>query len=371
MRRIELLRQHLSQTHNMGVAHCPRAASDNMPDALAASEVGAEGPPPTRATLSTRLPNNPPAYRPYEGVEQLAAATEFFNTYGFVVLEDCLSESELEHLNDWYERTQRAQPLDWGCQRGAHEEWLYHQPLLEHPELDGYVRHSSHFPLVATLLGGEEHASFSEFDFRETPSGTAQDRNWHRDIGLHGFGGAERSAREEYLASGAHSYICSFHYLTDVTRESPSFGVIPQSCAFLPTPGKGDSIKQLRAHMGAEYQELPLYCKAGTCVLYDISLYHSRVNASTGARTRRALQTYYSRDDVQPLTNWVILPQRLAEHPDPETARFYALQCGVQCQIDYAAGGYKHPQELSPEVQNQLRVGEHAYIKPDGEYSGT
>jgi hypothetical protein len=30
---------------------------------------------------------------------------------------------------------------------------------------------------------------------------------------------------------------------------------------------------------GAIDQELPLYCTAGTCVIYDISLYHSRVNA--------------------------------------------------------------------------------------------
>jgi hypothetical protein len=86
-------------------------------------------------------------------------------------------------------------------------------------------------------------------------------------------------------------------------------------------------------------------------VLYDISLYHSRVNAAAGGdRTRRALQTYYSRGDVPALTNWVILPQRLAEHPEPETARFYSLQCGVQCQRDFAAGGYDHKVTQTPTV---------------------
>lgn len=354
MQRLALLRQHLCNDTSIQLHRPPPLAEHVSAGAGSA------------ARLSPRLPDQPPSYRLQDGVAQLAAATAFFHSYGFVVLEDCLDESELGHLNDWYDRTQQAQPFDWGCQQGAHKEWLYHQPLLEHAELDGYVRHDGHYPLVAALLGGEEHACFSEFDFRETPSGTAQDRNWHRDIGTHGFGGADPTARQEYFASKAHAYICSFHYLNDVTRESPSFGVIPQSCVFVPTPDSGSTVdQQLRSHLGAEFQELPLYAKAGTCVLYDISLYHSRVNASTGARTRRALQAYYSRDDVRPLTNWVILPQRLAEHPDPETARFYSLQCEVQCQIDFAAGGYKH-RELSPKLQNQLRVGEHAYVKPDG-----
>ena len=70
------------------------------------------------------------------------------------------------------------------------------------------------------------------------------------------------------------------------------------------------------------------------------------------------------------LTNWVILPQRLAEHPDHDTQQFYSLQCEVQCQIDFAASGYDH-KALSPEDQNRLRVGEYAYVQPDGDFSGT
>ena len=86
--------------------------------------------------------------------------------------------------------------------------------------------------------------------------------------------------------------------------------------------------QQLQDHLGDAYQELPLYAPAGTCVIYDISLYHSRVNAEVedGKRNRRALQTYYSRGDVPALTNWVIVPKRLAESEDAATARFYSLQ---------------------------------------------
>ena len=125
-------------------------------------------------------------------------------------------------------------------------------------------------------------------------------------------------------------------------------------------------VEQLKQHLGEHYQELPLYCAAGTCAIYDISLYHSRVNAGPffiicssfsvvfhqfsitqgdflrwiarssegdGVRTRRALQTYYSRGDVPALTNWVVLPKRLVEHAEPETAAFYSLQADVEAQV--------------------------------------
>jgi ectoine hydroxylase-related dioxygenase (phytanoyl-CoA dioxygenase family) len=100
-----------------------------------------------------------------------------------------------------------------------------------------------------------------------------------------------------FRTSGQHKYVCSFHYLSDVTSESPSFGVIPQSCVFSPVPAaeadNATGTEQLRRHLsaGGAYQEMPIYAKAGSVVLYDISLYHSRVNPSHGGTvTRRALQ---------------------------------------------------------------------------------
>ena len=208
----------------------------------------------------------PPSFR-LQGAdfaEQTTRAATFFHVYGFVIIENSYDKAALAYMAEWYKRSQRLQPEDWGSARGVHEEWLYHQPLLEYAELDPFVRHGGHYPLVAALLGGEEHTRFSEFDFRETPGGTGQDRNWHRDIGPHGFGGDSFEARRAYRESRQHAYICSFHYLTDVTPESPSFGVVPQSCVFVPLPkekaGGRDNTEQLRDHLGDKYQELPLYC---------------------------------------------------------------------------------------------------------------
>ena len=233
--------------------------------------------------LAPRLdPANPRSFRP--GEEREAAA--FFEAYGFAVLAEALDTHDVGYLNDWYERSQCAEPHDWGCQQGAQHEWLYHQPLLTYPELDPFVRHAGHYPLTAALLGGEEHARFSEFDFRETPSGTGQDRNWHRDIGPHGFGGDDAAQRREYQRSNQHAYICSFHYLTDVTTESPSFGVIPQSCVFAPLPSEDagglDGIAQLKQHLGEHCKCLPRPTRRRSSVRF-LELFLTPWIASTAA----------------------------------------------------------------------------------------
>eukprot|EP01050_Picozoa_sp_SAG11_P032316 SAG11_NODE_10450_length_831_cov_0.913934_2_plen_69_part_01 len=44
----------------------------------------------------------------------------------------------------------------------------------------------------------------------------------------------------------------------------------------------------------------------------------------------------------------MILPRRLAEHADPGTRAFYSLQCEVQCQLDFAAGGAPSEDSSAP-----------------------
>ena len=205
------------------------------------------------------LPARPRTFR----AEQADEAVRFFDTFGFCVLSDALSQTEVEFLLGWYERSQRSHPQHWrhgtnACDATA--EWLYHQPLLDFEELDQFVQHPGHFRMVSRLLGGVEHARFSEFDLRETPVNSSQDRNWHRDIGEHGFGGTEVAARDEFRRSGRHNYICSFHYLNDVTPESPAFGVIPQSCVFSPVAPENDP--EGRSHAEQMQQELSA---AGAC----------------------------------------------------------------------------------------------------------
>jgi len=101
-------------------------------------------------------------------------ACQFFEENGFVVLSQCLNNQALEHLNEFFDRTQTEHPERWGItdDRKTYHEGaglIFSQPLLDYPELDPYTQHPRSFPLVAYLFGGEQHVRFSEFNFREAP----------------------------------------------------------------------------------------------------------------------------------------------------------------------------------------------------------
>lgn len=49
----------------------------------------------------------------YDTTAEADAAVEFFNAHGYVVLGNCLDDAEIEHLNEFYDRTQRERPEVW------------------------------------------------------------------------------------------------------------------------------------------------------------------------------------------------------------------------------------------------------------------
>jgi hypothetical protein len=155
-RRVETVAGHLSGT-----------ADDAFRPAAAVSVASVPGRRSVGYALAAPLPLTPPSFLAHQTDE----ARRFFDVHGFVLISDALSPREQSHLSDWYTRSQRDQLRQWcfGCSREGDLslEWLYHQPLLNYEELDPFVRHPSHYGLVALLLGGESHARFSEFDFRQ------------------------------------------------------------------------------------------------------------------------------------------------------------------------------------------------------------
>ena len=46
----------------------------------------------------------PPTFNPISATED---ANSFFTTNGYVVLSDCLNQAEIDHLNEFYDRTHR------------------------------------------------------------------------------------------------------------------------------------------------------------------------------------------------------------------------------------------------------------------------
>ena len=269
----------------------------------------------------------PPGFDPVTDMEQAAV---YFETYGFVVLRQCLAPQELDHLNEFFDRTQEERPDQWGLgdsRKPHHREQglILSQPLLDYPEIDAYVRHHRSFPLVERLLGGPGSPRFAELNFRETPEGGGKaSMNFHHDRVVN-----DRLERSPY---NPVDYLCAIHYLTDTTPETPTFAVVPGSNRF-------ETLREAYETFGEDYREVPLYGPAGTCILYDTALYHTRFDGD-GNRRRRTWHQYYARGGwlrsalphtnryvrapSPPLTDWNLFPERLVHHEDPDIRLFFS-----------------------------------------------
>jgi hypothetical protein len=296
------------------------------------------------------------AVQAFDPVAEIDAACAFFERHGFVVLAECLGPDELRHLNGFCDRTQAELPEAWGLgeRRKPHHRnqgLIYSQPLLDHPELDPYTRPRRSFPVVCRLLGGEDQARFSEFNFRETPEGAGPGAmNFHHD-----------AVREDRLTRSPYNpcdWLCAIHYLTDVEPGAPCFCVAPGSNRF-------ESLQEAFTALGDDYCEAPLHGPAGTCILYDTATFHTRLDGD-GHRMRRTWHQYYARGGwlrsalpstnryVRPpspvLTDWNLFPERLALHADPKIRLFFSHWNTAQG--EWVASGF------DPDVRKAMPRGE-------------
>ena len=284
--------------------------------------------------------DSPPVFDPGSAIE---AASSFFTANGYVVLSACLDQVELDQLNEFYDRTQEERPHAWGLRndRKPHHQQqglIFSQPLLDYPELDPYTQHRRSFPVVASIFGGEKHVRFSEFNFREAPENAGIGAmNFHHDAAS-----ADRFTRNPYMPC---DWLCAIHYLTDVEPGTPAFCVVPKSNTY-------NTLKDAFQGLGETYLEVPIYGAAGTCVLYDTAIFHTRLDGD-GVRSRRTWHQYYARGGWLPtntryvrpptpvLTNWNLFPERLALHPDPKTRLFFSHWNTAQC--EWVASGFADP----------------------------
>ena len=153
-------------------------------------------------------------------------------------------------------------------------------------------------------------------------------------------------------------WLCAVHYLTDVEPGTPSFCVVPRSNQY-------ETLQQAFGELAADYQELPVYGLAGTCILYDSATFHTRFDGD-GKRYRRTWHQYYARGGwlrrslpttnkyMRPpspvLTNWNLFPERLAKHPDPQKRLFFSHWNTAQC--EWVASGF------DPAVRNSMPRGD-------------
>ena len=228
---------------------------------------------------------------------------------------------------------------------------MWFKITIVHPELDRFTRHPNSFPVVSHLLGGKEHVRFAEFNFRETPAnGGVGAMNFHHDAAIE-----DRFLRMPYLPC---DYLCAIHYLSDVGEANPAFCVVPGS-------NKYETLKEAHEALGDDYKELPIRGAAGTCILYDTALFHTRLDGD-GVQPRRTWHQYYARggwlQSALPTTNkyrrspspvltdWNLFPERLAMHEDPETRMFFSHWNTAQG--EWAASGF------DPEVRMAMPRGD-------------
>ena len=280
-----------------------------------------------------------------ENEAEAELAYQFFVLNGFVVLRNCLNQSEITELNTFFDRTQHERPEAWGAsadKRKPHHRdqgLIFSQPLLDYPELDKFTQHPGSYPMAARILGGLDRIRYSEFNFRETPEQAGQGKmNFHHDAVV-----ADRLLRKPYLPC---DWLCAIHYLTDVRANTPAFCVVPGSNRF-------KNLKQAYVELADNYQELPVYGPAGTCVLYDTATFHTRLDGD-GSNGRRTWHQYYARGGwlasslpttnryvrapSPSLTNWNLIPERLAMHSDPAKRLFFSHWNSAQS--EWVASGF-------------------------------
>lgn len=259
---------------------------------------------------------------------------------GYVILEEAFSSDETEELLRFVRESQVSPSNKWDF---GDTTWQYSQPLLDTDELDKFIRHQVCFPIIDSLMGGNGASRFSEFNFREIPPGhPRQTMRLHRDRAL-----PLRSLRAPYYPP---DYVACITYLTEVSESSPVFTIIPKSSFLQPPFSMSDAI--------------PIYGGPGTMIIYDITLVHTRFDPISTHTGRVTLHQYFSRGGFERgecwdnnlrskhplevrniarppapvLTDWMLIPPRLAASPDKDTRLFYSHWSAAQG--EWAALGY-------------------------------
>lgn len=258
--------------------------------------------------------------------DQQSEFLDFFAHNNYGVVADALPPEDIRFLNDFMDRSQREIPVEWGLDKKSI--YSHGQILVYHPELDPYIQGPVTFPLVRAIMGPQ--VRFAQFDFRDVPRGAGDNAamRYHRDRSYYPPEGANLS-KDRFADC---SYVCSIIYLNDVDEDTPCFCVVPNSHL-----QKYETIEQVREEMGDAFRQVPIRGPAGTAVLYNINIYHTRLPGRADL-SRRTQHCYFSCTTSPPLTNWVMIPRRLAEHPDPELREYFSQW--TEATREFVAAGY-------------------------------
>ena len=226
----------------------------------------------------------------------------FFREHGYLPLGKVLSIKEVEYYTAIFDR-------DWTEER----ECWYSAPdyqtincdaLVTSPEIDGIIRHPKIIKPLHALMG--EEICFSEICIRHMAAYESPElhRSWHRD----------RPHWDEHRLR--ISYMQAVVYLTDVDETTHCFSISPESV--------NQEVLDVEAQLerGGIHD---LHGKAGTAILFNISVLHTATVRKTGAE-RKSVQTYYGHPHREFLSNDSLIPASFwRDHSDAEVRAFYGV----------------------------------------------
>lgn len=222
-----------------------------------------------------------------------------FQSNGFLNFGKVLTDKELSKYLRMFDEDRKTYPYMWHPY-GFHQHANY-EALISSPQFDDLIRQPVILEKVRDLMGGP--VCFGEIGLRlMNPYHGETHQEWHRDRGYW----FEHPLRLDYMQL--------LVYLTDVDHSTHCFSISPESINSEPQKRADDQI--------ARNGTVDVYGPAGTCVLFNVALFHTATTRETSSE-RKTIQVYYGHQDRAPLANDSGIPARLSQHPESEETRMF------------------------------------------------
>lgn len=204
----------------------------------------------------------------------------FFDTHGYLVVEDALSPSETAAALSALERVEDETRDDWQAavargEAGAEAHQIMR--IIEHGDIFlDLMEHPATFPLMRNIIGDD--VQLSDNDGLIKPAHTKTHATWHSDIGC------QRGVFHPLSTIMAKQ----FFFLTDVAENGGPLTFVPGSHRL---PGDYP-VPQWEGTLTPLPGMVKMTVKAGTAVLFHCHLYHAAMHNDSDQPRKSLIYTY-------------------------------------------------------------------------------
>ena len=221
-------------------------------------------------------------------------AFQQFNKDGYAVLENVLTQAQIDSVNAAIDRHMDEHPEDVCCFNPGHTD--ISTPHKYSDAFDFLIEHPATLNLLNEILG--EDLAFEEISsiIRDPTTDLEEFKGWHRDL------------IRDYERRHEIPYISCVFYLTDVGEQDHCLAIIP---------GTHDRLIDTDPKDCAPDAGVDIIASAGTAVVFHGRCIHAGRLKSL-SRQRRSVHIYYGRAGQPRTTEWTYFPERLREKEDPK-----------------------------------------------------